>query len=213
MSMTMTETGSSPIFMGGNDNCGFGGNGFVWAFLIFALLGFGGFGGGFGNRGMPMTDGNLATKDDLANQFNFSALERQNNEIVAEVRNGTNETVSAIKDASYNNLVETRDVRSVVASGFANMQNCCCETQRGIDGVNYNGAINTASINANTVAQTQKILDALNQSKVDALQNKVNQLELQSALCGVVRYPNSMAYTAGTSPFCNCGANGYALYS
>ena len=209
--MTMTETGSSPIFMG-NDSGGFGGNGFVWAFLIFALLGFGGF-GGFGNRGMSMTDGNLATKDDLANQFNFSALERQNNEIVAEVRNGTNETISAIKDASYNNLSETRDVRSAVASGFANMQNCCCEVQRGIDGVNYNNAINTASINANTVAQTQKVLDALSQSKVEALQNRVNQLELQNAVSGVVRYPNGMTYTAGTSPFCNCGTNGYALYS
>lgn len=205
--MTMTETGS-PVYVGGNDGCGFGGNGFVWAFLIFALLGFGGFGGNnFGGRGMPMPvdTGNLATKDDMANQFNFAALERQNNEIVAEVRNGTNETISAIKDASYNNLMETRDVQASVAAGFANMQKCCCETQRAIDGVNYNGAINTAAINANTVAQTQKILDAISQGKIDAMQNRINQLELQSAMCGVVRYPNAMTFDAGNSPFCGCG--------
>lgn len=208
--MTMTETGGSPIYMGGNDGNGFGGNGFVWAFLIFALLGFGGFGNGFGNRGMPMQadNGNLATKDDLANQFNFSALERQNNEIVAEVRNGTNETVSAVKDASYSNLMETRDVQASVASGFANMQKCCCETQRSIDSVNYNGAINTAAINANTVAQTQKVLDAISQNKFEAMQGRINQLELQSAMCGVVRYPNAMTFNAGNSPFCGCG-NGY----
>ena len=207
--MTMTETGSSPVFMGTGDNNGFGGNGFVWAFLIFALLGFGGFGNGFGGRGMPMNDNNgLATKDDLANQFNFSALERQNNEIVAEVRNGTNETISAIKDASYNNLTETRDVQAGIASGFANVQKCCCDIERGIDGINYNNAINTASINANTVAQTQKVLDAISQNKIDALQGRINQLELQSAMNGVVKYPSSMAYNAGTSPFCNCG-NGY----
>lgn len=208
--MTMTETGGSPIYMGGNDGNGFGGNGFVWAFLIFALLGFGGFGNGFGNRGMPMQadNGNLATKDDLANQFNFSALERQNNEIVAEVRNGTNETVSAVKDASYSNLMETRDVQASVASGFANMQKCCCETQRSIDSVNYNGTINTAAINANTVAQTQKVLDAISQNKFEAMQGRINQLELQSAMCGVVRYPNAMTFNAGNSPFCGCG-NGY----
>lgn len=208
--MTMTETGGSPIYMGGNDGNGFGGNGFVWAFLIFALLGFGGFGNGFGGRGMPMQadNGNLATKDDLANQFNFSALERQNNEIVAEVRNGTNETVSAVKDASYSNLMETRDVQASVASGFANMQKCCCETQRSIDSVNYNGAINTAAINANTVAQTQKVLDAISQNKFEAMQGRINQLELQSAMCGVVRYPNAMTFNAGNSPFCGCG-NGY----
>lgn len=208
--MTMTETGGSPIYMGGNDGNGFGGNGFVWAFLIFALLGFGGFGNGFGNRGMPMQadNGNLATKDDLANQFNFSALERQNNEIVAEVKNGTNETVSAVKDASYSNLMETRDVQASVASGFANMQKCCCETQRSIDSVNYNGAINTAAINANTVAQTQKVLDAISQNKFEAMQGRINQLELQSAMCGVVRYPNAMTFNAGNSPFCGCG-NGY----
>lgn len=209
--MTMTETGGSPIFMGGNDGCGFGGNGFVWAFLIFALLGFGGF-GNFGGRGMPMPmdNGKLATKDDLANQFNFAALERQNNEIVAEVRNGTNETVSAIKDASYNNLMETRDVQAAVAAGFTGMQKCCCETQRNIDSVNYNNAINTAAINANTVAQTQKVLDAISQNKFDAMQSRINQLELQSAMCGVVRYPNAMTFNAGNSPFCGCGnGNGY----
>ena len=57
-----------------------------------------------------------------------------------------------------------------------------CSQLRAIDGVNYNAAMNTASINANTTAQTQKILDALAQNKIDALQGRVNQLELQNAV-------------------------------
>lgn len=195
----------------GTTMCGGMGGSWVWAFLIFALL-MGG-GGMFGNRNNSQNDlSGLATKDDMANQFNFSALERQNNETISAIKENTNLTISAIKDSAYNNLSELRDLQSATNTGFSNMQNCCCSIERSIDGINYNGAINTASINANTVAQTQKILDALSQSKIDTLQNQVNQLQLQNAMSGVVKYPNSWAYNAGTSPFCNggCGCNIYS---
>lgn len=71
-------------------------------------------------------------------------------------------------------------------------------------------AQNTASINANTTAAVQKVLDAIQQDKIEALQGQVNQLQLQSALCGVVRYPNSTTFTAGYNPYfnantCGCG--------
>lgn len=85
------------------------------------------------------------------------------------------------------------------------ISDCCCITQRGIDGVNYNNAINTANINANTTAQTQKILDALSQNKIEALQAQVTQLQMQNAMCGVVRYPNATTYCSGSNPFGNCG--------
>lgn len=75
----------------------------------------------------------------------------------------------------------------------------------------YDALKNTNDINAVTIGQTQKILDALAQNKIEALQGRVNQLELQNAVSGVVRYPNSMAYSAGTSPFCNCGGCGYNI--
>ena len=88
-------------------------------------------------------------------------------------------------------------------SDFANVEKAVLENK-------YTSAQNTASIIANTTAQTQKILDAICQNKIETLQEKVNGLQLQNALCGVVRYPNSMTYTAGQSPFCNsacCGCN------
>ena len=58
-----------------------------------------------------------------------------------------------------------------------------------------------SATNANIVAQNQKILDALTANRMDAMQNRINQLELQNALQGVVRYPNGYVYTAGNSPF------------
>ena len=39
------------------------------------------------------------------------------------------------------------------------------------------------------------------------MQNRINQLELQNALAGVVRYPNGYTYSAGSNPFCGCGCN------
>ena len=48
-------------------------------------------------------------------------------------------------------------------------------------------------------------LDAMAQDKIEALQQQVNQLQLQQALAGVVRYPQSTTYTSGGNPFCGCG--------
>lgn len=90
----------------------------------------------------------------------------------------------------------------------ANQQQCCCNILRAIDGVNYNNAMNTASINANTTEQTQKILDAITGNRMADMQNQINQLQLQQAVAGVVRYPSQFSYNAGPSPFCGgCGCN------
>lgn len=98
----------------------------------------------------------------------------------------------------------------VYTSAFNQLQdenaNIINEIQRAIDGVNYNGALNTASINANTTAQTQKILDTLQANKIAEMQNQINELNLKAAMNGVVRYPLGMTYNAGSSPFCGgCG--------
>lgn len=45
------------------------------------------------------------------------------------------------------------------------------------------------------------------QDKIDSLQQKIQTLEMQNAMAGVVRYPMSTAYNAGFNPFCNCGQN------
>lgn len=68
---------------------------------------------------------------------------------------------------------------------------------RAIDGVNYNVAMNTAAINANVTTQTQKVLDILNQNKIDAFQGKAHELQLAQAMNGVVRYPSGLRYSAG----------------
>ncbi len=186
-------TEGTPVMM--NDGCGFGGGSWVWAFLIFALLGFG---GGLGNRGGEQ----LATSADVQRGFDTNEITRK--------LDGINYGMCDGFYAQNTNLLNGfNDVNKVIANEGRAIQTqlaeCCCTTQRGIDSVNYNNAMNTASINANTTAQTQKILDAICANKIESLQNQVNQLQLQNAMSGVVRYPNGMTYNAGTSPFCTNG--------
>lgn len=50
----------------------------------------------------------------------------------------------------------------------------------------------------------------LQQNKIETLQQQIAKLQMDQALCGVVRYPNAMTYTAGGSPFCNYPGNGCA---
>ena len=77
---------------------------------------------------------------------------------------------------------------------------CCCTTNRNIDAVRYENALNTAAINANTTAGIQRVLDKLCEDKASAQAARISQLELQQALCGVVRYPLNTSYAVGT-PF------------
>jgi len=198
-----------------------GGNSMMWIFALLILAG-GGFGGfGWGNNGFANAIGyeNLATSNEVQRGFDNQNAMANQREILSAVTSGTAQSVAATNQTFHDTLgiiqnrydELARDI-SGLAVGQANLlakeSECCCATLRAIDGVNYNNAMNTASINANTTAQTQKILDAISANKIEELQNKVNALELQNAVAGVVRYPNALTYTAGTSPFCNCGCGG-----
>lgn len=109
----------------------------------------------------------------------------------------------------------TATLSNQMTNGFYGIQGqlaeCCCTTNRNIDQLRYDGAMNTAAINANTTAQTQKILDAISGNRMADMQNQINQLQLQSALCGVVRYPLQTTYATNCNPFFGggCGCNGW----
>lgn len=196
-------------YQGGGMGYGGFGDG-LWLFAILALLGLGNggfFGGGFGGNG------NIgyrpATAEDVNNGFNFSELQSENRDILAAISSDTASTIAAVERVGGSLNSEIHDVEMSLANLGAAQQKCCCDTLRAIDGVNYNAAMNTAAINANTTAQTQRILDAITANKMEELQGKIQSLELANQLAGVVRYPNGYTYTAGPSPFCGCGCNGY----
>ena len=202
----------------------FSSNGGLWLFAILALMWGGGFGGfgGYGNAGFANAIGyqNLATQNDVQRGFDNQNSMGNQREILSAVTNGTAQSVAASNQVfhdligyvgdKYNEL--DRDVLSLgagIQQVIANQNDCCCSTKMLISETaaqnRYDALKNTNDINAVTIGQTQKILDAIAQNKIDALQGRVNQLELQNAVSGVVRYPNASTYTAGANPFCGCG--------
>lgn len=188
----------------GNEN---GWGGMIWLFAILALMG-GGF-GGWNNRGYEQ----YATRDQVQNGFDTQNLEAQTRDILAAVNAGTAQSVAAANQV-YHDVVEyvgdkyselQRDVAGLAigqANLLAHQNECCGGITRQLMQNNYDAAMRDAATNANIVAQSQKILDAIIGNKIEAMQNRINQLELQNQLQGVVRYPNGWTYNAGTSPFC-----------
>lgn len=177
------------------EGCGFGGNG-AWVFFLFFLLAWGG-NGLWGNG----TNRQAATTDDVQNQFNFAALEQQNNEIVSAVKDAAYNVNSESKDNFFNLGQTVRDVKDVVQANNYEISNSSCAINRNIDSVRYDAALNTKELLASNCAQTQKILDAISTNRIADMQNQINQLQLQAALGNVMRYPSVTAYTAGPAPY------------
>lgn len=173
-----------------NDGFGFGGGGgvfWIFALLILPML----WGGGmFGGRG----SGQPVTEAGLCNAMNFNNLENSVGRLGDNQASIARQTDNAICSLGYSTLQQTNEIQRQIAD-------CCCTTQRAIDSVNYNGAMNTAAINANTTAGIQKVLDTLCGNRMADMQNQINQLQLQSALCGVVRYPTATTFASPCNPF------------
>lgn len=201
----MESTGIVPTMPIGGNGFGFGDSG-IWLFAILALM-WGG-NGFFGNRGYDGLGYRPATAEDVNNGFNFADLQDQNRDILNAITGAASQSVAATERVGNQIVSDIHDVAMNVAATQAKQQECCCNILRAVDGVNYAGALNTASINANTTAVGQKILDAFAQEKIDRQAARINELERQVALQGVVRYPSAMTYGAGPSPFCP-GCAGY----
>ena len=211
-----TLTASDVALLSRNDGFGdWGGNSMMWIFALLILAG-GGFGGlGWGNNNALGYE-NLATSNEVQRGFDNQNLQAQTRDILAAVNAGTAQAVAATNQTFHDNLSamqslynETaRDIAGLAvgqANLLANQNNCCCETKQLIMQSNYDGAMRDAATNANFTAQIQSVKDMIAQDKIEALQNKINSLELQQAVTGVVRYPMASTYNSGCNPFCNCG--------
>lgn len=173
--------------LGGEE--GMGGGWFLIVILFLFLFGFGNNrnGMGMGNCGC---DGYVTTSQ-FESENNFRTLDNSNRmtqnglcQLGYEQANLINASTAQIVG---NITTEGRNIQSQLAD-------CCCTTQRAID-----------SLKLENCQNTQKILDAITTDRMAQMQNQINQLQMQNALCGVVRYPMASTWNAGSNPFCGCG--------
>ena len=174
-----------------NSGGGFGLGGDGWGGLLglivvaslFGWGGMGGFGGGWGMGGAGLQG--MATRADINEGFALN-----------NITGGITAIQQGICDSTYalNNAI-TGGFHGV-ERGFCDLSHqlsdCCCQTQRAIDGVNYNlatqtNALQTAMCNNtrdlidNQNANARQIMDFLVQDKISALQAENQSLKFQAS--------------------------------
>ena len=190
----------------GNGNSMWGNDWSCWIilFLLFAFggWGYGGFGGGFGGANGPGFQG-YATRSDINEGFALNNLQSGINSIQNGICDSTYSLTNAINNGFHG-------VDTAMCNLGTQLQQCCCDNARAIDGVNYNLATQTNGIQTaiqgvrydmatqacdtrNTIqnstrdiidnanANSRAILDFLTQSKIDSLQAENQSLKLAAS--------------------------------
>lgn len=229
------ETGIQPVMpvgnMGYGDGYGYGG-GFIWAILIFALLGGGGFGWG-GNRGNFATQADVYAANDMQDikggqrqlQSGINALGNGIADATFALNNsiltGFNNTQRDIMQGNYAVEKAVTDARYVIADAIgqnrAVMQQNNCEIQRNIDAVRYDAQMNAATIAKAISDDGEKTRALIVADQIQNLRDKVadKDRDLQTAQfalsqCSQNQYlvnaiaPSPKPAFIVPSPYCNC---------
>lgn len=231
----MYVEGELPVFTNSNGNCNGNGNGMwgsdgIWAILLLALLGFGrgyGYGGNFGG-GQGYGDtmgwqlGRLATTNDVASGFSTSEIMSDLNDIIlgqsqgfAGVQQTLCQGFSGVNTALLQGFHGVDN--AICTLGYQNQQgfnqlshqlsDCCCTLGRAIDGVNYNMATNTSAIVQAINNGNQKIIDYMQNEKIDTLNRKLATAENALNQCQNNAYLINQIKPCPIPAFITCNPN------
>lgn len=197
--------------------------------ILFALWG----NNGFGNRG------NVATDEFVSSQFTQRDIFNTNTDVLTSA-NATQQAIcqtqrdvldtkydlgTQILENRYSNALNTQNI-------VASQKDCCCETNRNIDSVRYDALLTAkdaqmqlaeccCKLEAQGLANTQKIIDLIQQDKIEQLRDQVFATNLALNTQNVVNsiIPRPIPAYPSCSPFVpsyygfngsncgNCGCN------
>lgn len=217
-----------PGFMGGGYGMGGFGGDWLAILVLFALFGGwgGGFGGGFGGGGAGLGLG-------LQNGFDTQSINSKLDGITNGLSNGFYRT--AVDGLQGQNQLQ-RDlcqgfaaINAGIAENRYSAKDCCCETQRAIEGVKYANAQNTCDIVNAIHAEGNATRDLITQNKIEAMQTKITELtalnqskDLQISQANQNAYllnhldPKAVPAYVVQNPNCcqnPCGCNGYGTFA
>lgn len=182
----------------GNDCDGWGGG--SWWIIVLFLFAFMGGGFGWNRQGEFGQYATAASQQEILFGQHFGQL----NDRLTNIGNGIcnlgydmqgnigqlGKEMALAQGATNTTVMQTaNDLQRQLAD-------CCCTTQRAIDGVN-------ANLEAKFAALTKSQLE----QRIAEQSARIASLEMDNRMYGVVRYPNGYSYNAGPSPFCGgcCG--------
>lgn len=181
------------VGQGNANNGGWGGAwgaDWLWIIVLFALFGnggwgFGGNGGCCGNGNLNYELGKVATSNDVAVGFAQNATLSSLNDLKLG-QAGIQQTLCQGFSGVNTAILQAQNASE---KGFAQVSyqlaDCCCQTQRAIDGVNYNMAQNTCNITNAINTSTRDIIDAQRDGTNAILnfltQEKISSLQAENA--------------------------------
>ena len=177
------------------------GGGAWWIIILFLFVFMGG-GGGWGNRqGEFGQYATAASQQDILFGQHFGRIDDRLTNIGNGICNLGYEMQGSIGQLGKEMALAQNGTNMTImqsANGIqAQLAECCCTTQRAIDGVNANMEAKFAALEKSQLGQ-----------RIAEQSARIARLEMDNRMYGVVRYPNGYAYNAGPSPFCACGCNG-----
>ena len=178
------------------DADGWGGG--AWWIIILFLFVFMGGGGGWNRQGEFGQYATAASQQDILFGQHFGRIDDRLTNIGNGICNLGYEMQGSIGQLDKEMALAQNGTNMAImqsANGIqAQLAECCCTTQRAIDGVNANMEAKFAALEKSQLEQ-----------RIAEQSARIASLEMDNRMYGVVRYPNGYAYNAGPSPFCACG--------
>ena len=192
------------------DNDGWGGGGAWWIIILFLFVFMGGGWGGFNRQGEFGQYATAASQQEILFGQHFGQL----NDRITNVGNGLctlgyemqgnigqlGREVALAQAGTNTTLMQTgNSIQGQIAQ-------CCCDNRLATANLSAQMDRQTCDITTAIHAEGEATRALMQANELQALRDKVASLEMDNRMCGVVRYPNGLTYSAGSSPFCGCNS-------
>lgn len=203
------------------DGMGTGGNsGLIWLLILFFFVT--GMGGGWNRGGDYGQYATAASQQEILFGQKFANLTQQATANYQALDNKVDRLANGLSDLGYANMANINAAKDAVAGAVVNegrglqmqigneargfqqiLSEGFCSTNRNIDAVRYEAKTNTNEIVAAIRADGEATRALMQQNEIQKLRDRLQSVEMDNRMCGVVRYPQGFTYAA-QNPFCNC---------
>jgi hypothetical protein len=181
------------------DADGMAGNGAWWIIILFLFVIMGGGWNGFNRQSEFGQYATAASQQEILFGQQFGQI----NDRLTNIGNGIC-NLGYEMQGDFGQLTQT--VMTTGNSIQSQLAQCCCENRLATANLSAQIDRQTCDITTAIHAEGEQTRAMMQANEIQQLRDKVNSLEADNRMYGVVRYPNGYTYTAGPSPFCGCNS-------